>query len=103
MTLLNIAFPVQSALPVAQMAVTTVVGNARSLLGMGIAATSLVVFKPLLSGMLRAALLVLSPRQSKDEQLASRNLRNILAIKRAANDYDSPSMNAELQALAARG
>jgi hypothetical protein len=85
------------------MAVTTVVGNARPLLGMGIAATSLVVFKPLLSGMLRAALLMLSPRQSKDEQLASRNLRNILAIKRAANDFDSPSMNAELQALAARG
>ncbi|MES2068880.1 MAG: hypothetical protein V4488_00930 [Pseudomonadota bacterium] len=105
MTFLTIAFPLQSAMPVAEMAVSSVVAAARPLLGMGILATMLVVFKPLIMGLLRAALLVISPRQSKDEKVASRNLRNVLAIHRAARDldYSSPSMAAELRALAARG
>jgi hypothetical protein len=105
MSFLSLAFPVQSAVPVAEMAVSSIVASARPLLGMGILATTLVVFKPLLTGLLRAALLVISPRQSKDEKLASRNLRNILTINRIAGDLDStsPSMAAELRALAARG
>ena len=105
MTFLNIAFPVASALPVSQMAISTVVGAARPLLGLGIVATMLVVFKPMLMGMLRAALLVISPRQSREEKTAGRNLRNMLTIRRIANDLDgtSPNMAAELRALAARG
>lgn len=92
-------------MPVAEMAVSSVVGAARPLLGMGILATMLVVFKPLITGLLRAALLVISPRQTKDEKVASRNLRNMLAIHRVARDLDSssPSMAAELRALASRG
>jgi len=81
------------------------VGAARPLLGMGILATMLVVFKPLITGVLRAALLIISPRQTKDEKVASRNLRNVMAINSVARDLDStsPSMAAELRALASRG
>lgn len=105
MTFLNLAFPLQSAVPVAEMAVSSVVGAARPLLGMGILATMLVVFKPLITGLLRAALLLISPRLTKDEKVASRNLRNLLAINNVARDLDStsPSMAAELRALASRG
>ncbi|MBI3285691.1 MAG: hypothetical protein HYZ65_12705 [Burkholderiales bacterium] len=102
MSFLNIALPATSALPVAQVAISTVIAAARPLLGFGILATMLVVFKPLLVGLLRAALLVISPKHTREEKTALRNLRNILAIRRVANDA-SPSMAAELRALAARG
>jgi hypothetical protein len=105
MSFLNIAFPATSALPVAQVALSTIVGAARPLLGFGIAATTLIVFKPLLSGMLQAILLLLHPKLTREQKTAKRNLRNILAIQRVANDLDSssPSMAAELRALSARG
>ncbi|MFZ6673309.1 hypothetical protein ACO0K3_17305 [Undibacterium sp. Rencai35W] len=105
MTFLNIAFPVTSAIPVAEMAVSTVIAAARPLLGVGILATMLVVFKPMIAGMLRAALVVLKPRMTREQKSASRNLRNILTIRRIASDLDatSPNMAAELRALAARG
>ena len=104
MSFLNIAFPATSALPVAQVAISTVIGAARPLLGLGILATMLIVFKPLLVGMLRAALLVIHPSQSREQKSAVRNLRSMLTIRRVANDMDcaSPSMAAELRALAAR-
>ncbi|MDO8179674.1 MAG: hypothetical protein Q7T62_15645 [Undibacterium sp.] len=105
MSFLNIAFPAASALPVAQIALSTIAGAARPLLGLGIVVTMLVVFKPLIVGMLRAALLLLQPRLTREQKSAKRNLRNILAIRRVANDLDSssPSMAAELRALASRG
>ncbi len=105
MSFLTVAFPAASALPVAQVAISTIVGAARPLLGLGIVVTALVVFKPLLAGMLRAALLLLQPKLTREQKSARRNLRNILAIRRVANDLDcsSPNMAAELRALASRG
>lgn len=105
LTNLTIAIPATSAMPMAQVAFSTIIASARPLLGIGILATMLIVFKPLIIGMLRAALLLLQPKLSREEKTAKRNLRNILTIRRIANDLDnsSPSMAAELRALAARG
>jgi hypothetical protein len=105
MNFLNIAFPVASAMPVAEVALSSIIASARPLLGIGILTTMLIVFKPLIVGILRAALLLLQPKLTRDEKTAKRNLRNILTIRRIANDLDSssPSMAAELRALAARG
>ncbi len=105
MSFLNIAFPATSAMPVAQIALSSIIASARPLLGFGILTTTLIVFKPLILGMLRACLLLVHPKLSREEKAAKRNLRNILTIRRMANDLDSssPSMAAELRALAARG
>ncbi len=105
LTSLTIALPATSAMPVAQIALSAIIAAARPLLGIGILTTTLIVFKPLIIGMLRAALLLLQPKLSREEKTAKRNLRNILTIRRMANDLDntSPSMAAELRALAARG
>ncbi|QJQ06479.1 hypothetical protein EJG51_012135 [Undibacterium piscinae] len=99
MSFLNIA------LPIAQIAMTNILAVARPLLGLAILVTILIVFKPLLLGMLRAALLVVHPKLTRDQKTASRNLRNMLTIRRIANDvnYSSPNMAAELRALASRG
>jgi hypothetical protein len=99
MSFLNIA------LPIAQIAMTNILAVARPLLGLAILATILIIFKPLLLGMLRAALLVVHPKLTRDQKTASRNLRNMLTIRRIANDvnYSSPNMAAELRALASRG
>jgi hypothetical protein len=49
--------------------------------------------------------LVVHPKLTRDQKTASRNLRNMLTIRRIANDvnYSSPNMAAELRALASRG
>ena len=105
MSFLTTAFPVASALPVSQIAISAFAGAARPLLGLGILATMLLVFKPMLSGMLRAAVLLISPKKSREEKTGLRNLRNMLTIRRIANELDgtSPNMAAELRAMAARG
>lgn len=105
MSFLSIAFPAASAMSVAQVTFGVVVASARPLLGFGIIATVLIVFKPLIAGFLHAALLLLHPKLTREEKAAKRNLRNILTIRSMANDLDrsSPSMAAELRALAARG
>lgn len=105
MSFLSIAFPATSAMSVAQVTFSAIIASARPLLGVGILATTLIVFKPLIVGCLRAGLLLLQPKLSREEKTAKRNLRNILTIRRMANDLDrsSPSMAAELRALAARG
>ena len=105
MNFLNIAFPASSALPVAQFAISTIAGAARPLLGFGILVTMLLAFKPLLVGMLRAAVLAVRPSKTREQKSALRNLRNLYAIHRVANDVasSSPSMAAELRALASRG
>ncbi len=104
MSFLTIAFPAVSALPVSQAAVSAVVMNARPLLGLGILATMLYVFKPLLAGMLRAAVLAIVPNKTREEKSALRTLRTVLTLRRMANQAAefSPGMAAELNAMAAR-
>ncbi len=67
-----------------------------------LAALLLLVFRPLLVGLLRAALLVVRPRLSRDERLARANMhdRRVLAQMIAASS--GPSHAAELRAIAAR-
>jgi hypothetical protein len=102
MSFLDIA---TSALPVAQNIIDNVKHLAVPLLGLIILAAILIIFRPLITGMLRAVMLLLNPRLTREQKTASRNLRNMLTIRRIANDLDnsSPNMAAELRALASRG
>ena len=100
MSILAIAFPAEAAVPVAQ----AFVNAARPLIGLGILATLLLLFKPLIVGMLRAALLVVSPRKSLQERKAHNNMQGALMLNRMARELDSsqPSLAAELRLLAGR-
>jgi len=104
MNFLNIAFPATSALPVAEVAISTLVAAARPLIGLSILTTMLLVFKPLITGMLRALKLAIFPNKTREEKSALRNLRSMLAVRHIANELDStsPNMAAELRALASR-
>ncbi len=102
MSFLDIA---TSALSIAQNIIDNVKHLAVPLLGLIILATIMIIFRPLITGMLRAVMLLLNPRLTREQKTASRNLRNTLTIRRIANDLDnsSPNMAAELRALASRG
>jgi hypothetical protein len=78
---------------------------ARPLIGLGFLGTFILVFEPLLKGLLHAALLLLKPRHSQAERKASTTLRSMLMINRMARDYEDsdPAFSAELRALAGRG
>ena len=77
---------------------------ARPLIAMGFLGTLVIVFEPLLMGLLRAGLLVLRPRESRDERQARKTLRAHLMLDRMAADADAcdPALAAELRSLAAR-
>lgn len=105
MSLLSIAFPVEAALPALQAYAGNFVGIVRPMLGLSLLAAVLVAFRPLLTGLLRAGLLVLRPRKTLEQRSARSILRSILLLNSMARDLDNvqPNLANELRALAARG
>lgn len=104
MSILTIAFPAEAALPAAQAFAANAVAIARPLLGLGVLAALILTFKPLLVGLLRAALLVVKPRRSLEERAARRTLQSVLMLNRMARDLDStqPGLANELRSIASR-
>src|SRR3954468_2939808 len=98
MYFLSIAFPDEAAIPIAE-AFGDVAGP---LVGLTILAALLMLFKPLIVGVLHAALLVIKPRKSLQERKARSDVRAMRALNRMARDLDSPQPNlaAELRTLA---
>lgn len=62
----------------------------------------LLVFRPLLVGVLRAALLVVRPRLSREQLAARAHLRDMRLLQQMINASSGPSHAAELRAIAAR-
>ena len=62
-----------------------------------------VLFKPLLRGLARAAMLVIKPKLSKEERLHRRQMRDAMMLKRMLNTSEcGASHAAELRAMASR-
>jgi hypothetical protein len=105
MSVLTIAFPAEAALPALQAFAGSAFAAVRPFLSLGVMAALLLAFKPLLMGLLRAALLVIKPRQTLEQRSGRRTLQSILLLNRLARDLDGaqPSLANELRALASRG
>lgn len=105
MSFLTLAFPIQAAIPAAESLAGTAVTVARPLLGFSALAAVMVMFKPLLVGLLRAALLVLKPRRSLEERARHDTMESALMLNRMAREVEiyQPSLAAELRYLASRG
>jgi hypothetical protein len=74
-----------------------------TILGLGVAVTLLVLFKPLLSGLFHAAAMAFRPKLSKDERLSRSHMRDTLMLQRMLNATDGASSHAaELRAMASR-
>jgi len=104
MSILAIAFPAEAAVPVAQAVVGAAASATRPLIGVGIFATLLMLFKPLLLGVLRTALLLVSPRKSLQQRNKEAGFKNVIKLQRLAREYENsePGLAAELRAIAAR-
>lgn len=108
MSIAALAFPVEAALPFFRPFLATLgvaVVALRPLIGLGIFAAVLWLFKPLVRGLARAGALLFKPRYSLEERNQRRTLRGIVALNRMARELDTqqPSLAAELRLLAARG
>lgn len=103
MSVLAIAFPVEAAIPVAQSLIGTTVAFMRPLLGLGVLVTLLMVFKPLVMGIVRAAIVMVVPRKSLEQRVRQHRFNGVKMLNRMANDYSrsQPSFAAELRNLAA--
>ena len=62
----------------------------------------LVLFRPLLLGVLGAVILVIRPRLSKEERAARAHLRDMRVMQKLINAANCPSHATELRALSAR-
>lgn len=93
-----------SALIPAEAVVANTLAVARPLIGLGLLAAVLVFFKPLLVGMLRAALLVIKPAQTRAQRSAREIFAGVSLVRRMARDVEAtqPGLAAELRAIAAR-
>lgn len=60
-------------------------------------------FKPLLLGIVRAAVLVVRPRLSKEQRAAQSKMRDMRMMQSMIDASSGPSHAAELRALASRG
>lgn len=76
----------------------------RPVVGLSALAALFFLFRPLIAGLLRGALSVLTPRRSHEERLSRRNMEGVMMINRMARDVHSthPGLAAELRSIAAR-
>jgi hypothetical protein len=104
MSFLNVALPFSAVLFAAEAFGFMLAGAVRPLLGLGAVAAFAVVFKPLLSGLLRAALLAIKPRQPIEIRNQCRRLAEARSMQRMAREFDDtqPGLAAELRWLASR-
>ena len=65
-------------------------------------AVLLLVFRPLLVGLLRAVVLIVRPRTTRDEQRRRSHMRDMQMMDRMIASSSGPSHAAELRAMAAR-
>jgi hypothetical protein len=72
-------------------------------LGLVAFAALVMLFRPLLTGILRALVLVVRPRMSRDEKAGRRQMRDAQLFQRMINSSQGPNDAAELRAMAARG
>lgn len=100
MTNLAIAFPAEAAAPIAQ----AVAGAARPVLGVGMFAAMLMLFKPLLAAVARTARRLVSPGMAPEQSARKARLKNAFRLQKLARDHEDsePGLAAELRALAAR-
>lgn len=108
MSLTMLVTPLESTLPFARPILTTLgiaIVALRPLLGFGLLAALLWVFKPLLRGVARALVILFHPRQSLTQRAAQRHLESTRMLHRMARELDTqqPNVAAELRLLAARG
>jgi hypothetical protein len=100
--------PAESALPFIRPALTALgvaMMAARPLLGIGLVAVFVWLFKPLISGLGRASLLLFRKSDPIAKQQQREMLRAVIALNRMARDVeaDQPNLAAELRQLASRG
>lgn len=104
MSIWAIGFPAEAAISVVETLALMLARFSRPLLGWGALAGVMLLFKPLLIGLLQAALLVIQPRRSLSQRSARERLRDALLLARLVNHFETshPSQAAELRLLAAR-
>jgi len=100
MSFISLAFPLAAAASFAGVAA----GAARPLIGVSLFATLLLVFRPLLKGLLQAAILMMAPRRSLEQRRLAEKLRGAALLHRLARNYEvsQPNLAAELRQIASR-
>ncbi len=104
MSIFALAGPMQVAFPVLRNAGMTALGMLRPFFGLGLLVAVVMLFKPLIVGILRAAVVVVKPRESFAVRRIKNHLRGVRMLNRMAREMDGsqPNVAAELRAFAAR-
>jgi hypothetical protein len=105
MSILSIAFPAQSAVPVAEAIIHSIAKLSGPIGAVALLLALMFVFKPLLRGIFRALVLVFKPKLSKEQRIARRHSHDAQMLQQMATSKEGldPNLAAELRALASRG
>jgi len=75
----------------------------RGFLGLAALVALVMLFRPLLSGIARALVLVVRPHRTREDRAARRQMRDAQLFQRMINASQGPNDATELRAMAARG
>lgn len=104
MSIFVLAGPVQVAFPVLRNVGMTALGMIRPFFSLGMLIAMIMLFKPMIVGVARAAVVIVKPRESVAVRRGNSHLRSVRMLNRMARDMDAsqPNVAAELRSFAAR-
>lgn len=108
MSIFALAGPVQLAFPVLRnvgiTVGTTALGMMRPFFSLSLLVAATMLFRPLIVGVLRAAVVAVKPRETFAVRRINSHLRSVRMLNRMAREMDAsqPNVAAELRSFAAR-
>ncbi len=80
-----------------------IIGMLRTYITTLVVIALLVLFKPLLAGIVNAVIVAVKPRLTTEQRVARRKMRDSMIMKKMMNSASGPSDMAELRAMWCRG
>ncbi len=104
MNFLTIGIPFEAAVPMANSVIGAASVAARPLIGLGVFATLVVLFKPLIMGSIQRGIRFVAAKKSLEERRAKMRITDRIAIDRYARNIQNehPSLANELRSIALR-
>ena len=104
MSIFALAGPAQLAFPVLRNFGAVAFGIIRPLFSLSLFFAVVMLFRPLIAGIFRAAVLLVKPRESFAVRRINSHLRSVKMLNRMAREMDAsqPNVAAELRSFAAR-
>lgn len=104
MPIMSVVASIESAMPFVQGMLIAAASLLRSVIGIGVAITMVMLFRPLFIGIWRAVVIVAKPRQTLEQRISRHRHKSAITLNRLANEtsLSQPNLASELRCFASR-